>query len=109
MPVRQENGTDLDALAALVAELRARTLPEHGGPAGPLLGWNLTRGDSEMHKRSADAITALIARVRAQEAALDDCERYIRMNRDGAKKSDRAAHDDDLAIVLNARARGSRG
>ena len=46
-------------LAGLVERLRLRTLVQHGGPKGMSYGWNLTEGDSELHRDAAEQLTRL--------------------------------------------------
>jgi len=44
---------------ALIARVRERILPTHGGTAPAMSHWNLTSGDSLLHRDAADALTAI--------------------------------------------------
>jgi hypothetical protein len=43
----------------VVEQLKLRVLAEHGGPTGTSIGWNLTHGDSIMHREALAEIERL--------------------------------------------------
>lgn len=58
----------------LIERLKQRTFPEHGGPETIMHGWNLTHGDSELHKACIDEIQKLID-------VLNECKHIVELHR----------------------------